>query len=209
MKGKSGSVGPAKDSASPDTAGSTLRECSGQSSLGNFHGCVRQSVPQTMQQPQHGCVFELAYCWPCDYHNIQSIFVEVAAKRLADQTTNTISVDRTSGDSFADYHPYPADVPAILDRQHEKFSATGPQRCLLEDCIEFSSVCEPVDSSGSRSGHGPSERRAATAYRCDIADQADRTLRPFARRLFSTSRPPLVAILARKPWFRLRLSTLG
>jgi len=39
--------------------------------------------------------------------------------------------------------------------------------------------------------------------------QADNTLRPFARRRFRTWRPALVFIRARKPWARLRLSTLG
>ena len=39
--------------------------------------------------------------------------------------------------------------------------------------------------------------------------QAESTFRPFARRRLITSRPPLVAILARKPWVLLRLITLG
>ncbi len=38
---------------------------------------------------------------------------------------------------------------------------------------------------------------------------ADNTLRPLARRRLITNRPFLVAIRARKPWFRLRLITLG
>ena len=40
-------------------------------------------------------------------------------------------------------------------------------------------------------------------------DQADSTFLPRARRLFRTLRPPFVAILARNPWVRLRLITLG
>src|SRR5437763_12265041 len=39
--------------------------------------------------------------------------------------------------------------------------------------------------------------------------QADRRLRPLARRAASTRRPPGVAIRARKPWRRLRISLLG
>ena len=39
--------------------------------------------------------------------------------------------------------------------------------------------------------------------------QADRRLRPFARRAASTRRPPGVAMRARKPWRRLRTSLLG
>lgn len=38
---------------------------------------------------------------------------------------------------------------------------------------------------------------------------ADRRLRPFARRLFSTARPPGVAIRALNPWVRLRFKLLG
>ena len=38
---------------------------------------------------------------------------------------------------------------------------------------------------------------------------ADNRLRPLARRALMILRPPLVAILARNPWFRLRLMLLG
>ena len=38
---------------------------------------------------------------------------------------------------------------------------------------------------------------------------ADKRLRPFARRLFSTARPPGVAIRALNPWVRLRFKLLG
>ena len=40
-------------------------------------------------------------------------------------------------------------------------------------------------------------------------NQADSRLRPFARRLASTRRPPTVAMRLRKPWRRLRIRTLG
>lgn len=40
-------------------------------------------------------------------------------------------------------------------------------------------------------------------------DYAVSSLRPLARRRFNTSRPALVAILARKPWVLFRLRTLG
>jgi len=39
--------------------------------------------------------------------------------------------------------------------------------------------------------------------------QAESILRPLALRLFITRRPPLVAILARKPWVLFILRTLG
>jgi hypothetical protein len=39
--------------------------------------------------------------------------------------------------------------------------------------------------------------------------QAARRLRPFARRRLIMARPFLVAMRERKPWVRLRLSTLG
>lgn len=41
------------------------------------------------------------------------------------------------------------------------------------------------------------------------ADQAERCLRPFARRLLSTSRPDFVAILSRNPCFRFLFTLLG
>ncbi len=42
------------------------------------------------------------------------------------------------------------------------------------------------------------------AFSRTATNQADRTLRPLARRAASTRRPPLVAIRARNPWRRLR-----
>ena len=43
----------------------------------------------------------------------------------------------------------------------------------------------------------------------DVANYAERTLRPLALRRARILRPFLVAILARKPWVRLRFITLG
>jgi hypothetical protein len=40
-------------------------------------------------------------------------------------------------------------------------------------------------------------------------DQAERRLRPLARRAFSIARPARVDILSRKPWVRLRFKLLG
>lgn len=45
--------------------------------------------------------------------------------------------------------------------------------------------------------------------RVRVETYTPRRLRPFARRALRTFRPPLVAILARKPWVRLRFRLLG
>jgi hypothetical protein len=50
------------------------------------------------------------------------------------------------------------------------------------------------------------ERSAAAGQR-DMP--TDRRLRPFARRRFRTRRPFFVAMRARNPWVRLRLTLLG
>jgi hypothetical protein len=52
-------------------------------------------------------------------------------------------------------------------------------------------------------------RPTVTAAGSGRVCQADRRLRPFARRAAITRRPPGVAIRARKPWRRLRISLLG
>jgi len=44
---------------------------------------------------------------------------------------------------------------------------------------------------------------------CAPAAQADRRLRPLARRRWSTRCPPLEALRALKPWRRLRTRRLG
>ena len=46
-------------------------------------------------------------------------------------------------------------------------------------------------------------------HRVRPADQADRTLRPLARRALMMARPDAVAMRARKPWVRTRLMRLG
>ena len=59
-----------------------------------------------------------------------------------------------------------------------------------------------------RNAHpAPASRDAARIRKS--RGQADRRLRPFARRAAMTRRPPGVAIRARKPWRRLRISLLG
>lgn len=45
--------------------------------------------------------------------------------------------------------------------------------------------------------------------RISYSAYAERRRRPLARRALITSRPPLVAMRARKPWLRLRLILLG
>src|SRR5438132_11514112 len=60
------------------------------------------------------------------------------------------------------------------------------------------------DKSAAHRNRGDREVRTP-----ELWAQADRRLRPFARRAASTLRPAAVAMRARKPWRRLRTRLLG
>lgn len=73
-------------------------------------------------------------------------------------------------------------------------------RCR-EDAVERAPVRQPAPGP---EGLGPLHERRNTGR-----NQAERRLRPRARRRARTRRPFLVAMRARKPWVRFRLRTLG
>lgn len=55
----------------------------------------------------------------------------------------------------------------------------------------------------------PMKRPGDPGHRYFDGTDTARRLRPFARRRFSTARPPLVFMRDRKPWTRLRRIRLG
>src|SRR4051794_30464018 len=74
-----------------------------------------------------------------------------------------------------------------------------------DERVEYERAPEGSDAN-TRSGSRQSlELRSAA----DAADQADRRWRPLSRRDFSTARPALVLIRARKPCFFARCKLLG
>jgi hypothetical protein len=76
--------------------------------------------------------------------------------------------------------------------------------------LKIGAANEPADAAGDLVGGAARIRRASVrTRRLARRAQADRRLRPRARRAFSTLRPPTVAMRARKPWRRLRTSLEG
>ena len=85
------------------------------------------------------------------------------------------------------------------DRQHNEI-ARRSSSTLLTDASKIPGAPETILSSQTTTLHG-------SCYLEDIRTAS--RLRPFARRRFSTRRPPLVLIRARNPWLRLRRIRLG
>jgi hypothetical protein len=94
-------------------------------------------------------------------------------------------------------HP-PADresqpvMPQVVRRGQELVEGPVEALALAKDAPELARGLEPLTRREARS-------RA----------QAESRFRPFWRRRFKTSRPPLVRMRTRKPWVRFRLRLLG
>jgi len=127
----------------------------------------------------------------------------MGAKRLPDQPFNAISLHRQGYEPLGDNKPQPGTtiwrystpigrpLSGFVDRLQNALGTslvgTGKHP------VEFRLVREAVIGRKAAGGLTQTESR----------------LRPLARRALSTWRPPLVAILDRKPWVRLRLIVLG
>lgn len=107
-------------------------------------------------------------------------------------------------------HCEPQAVMTVLvgaGQEKEFLLSTAPAR-ILEHHAVITRATKPLvfsETVGHRLRH---EARAGDASSIPAA-QAERRLRPLARRRLRTARPFLVAIRARKPWLRLRFNTLG
>ena len=88
----------------------------------------------------------------------------------------------------------PPVVPGIVER-HQREQGTVEPQALPQDALEFRPRAQPF------------RRPEALALRAGGGGYAPIRLRPFCRRRFNTSRPPLVRMPTRNPWvlFRLRL----
>ena len=85
-------------------------------------------------------------------------------------------------------------VPKIIAVINQAEAAAVQTLTLPVDLIKLPALTQQI---------GLGKLEAAHAY------QADRRLRPFARREFRIARPALVLIRRRKPWLRLRFRLLG
>lgn len=89
---------------------------------------------------------------------------------------------------------------------------TGNNQYLRAGDSDFSVGKHPGEVFGRQQAHPLSKAEIihgdAILASAGLA-QAERRLRPFARRRLIKCRPLLVAMRERKPWVRLRLSTLG
>jgi hypothetical protein len=137
-------------------------------------------------------------CGPCDQYIIESRQRQVAGREncLAQPPPDAVALDRVAGlacDRDAEAGSLSGFGLQALSRDQREGRA-GNAPCLAQR-KEILALAQPL-------------RRAPN--RCLLRRvQADRRLRPRARRAASTLRPPLVDMRERKPWRRLRTSLLG
>ena len=79
--------------------------------------------------------------------------------------------------------------------------------CVLATTSSLHGEKLPALPNTGAPGEAVWRRSSATCHFEEV--ETAMAFRPFRRRAFKTRRPPFVAILARKPWVRLRLRLLG
>jgi len=129
--------------------------------------------------------------------------VLIQAKKLGNQTSCAISDDGAMMKTPTANHGETRDFgfQPVTGGEHQDGEKRVPSSfaALLEE-VEFSAVLQFIAFPQSD---------APTVHRDLSAQITVKRLRPFALRRARTLRPPLVAILARKPYFLARLITEG
>jgi hypothetical protein len=133
-----------------------------------------------------------------DHDDIQaSQFVLMLPKRFTNDTFDTVSSGCELAVLLADGESEPGCLFRARTTQYGEQFITAACR-FRKNAAEVGRVQEPVVF-----GKAQPDVRVSAIY-CGV-----RRARPLARRRFSTRRPALVAIRARKPWVRARFSLLG
>jgi len=124
-------------------------------------------------------------------------------ERFADEALDAVADDGTSGRAAGDGHAEARAAAVVQMREHGEVLVDAPggtaeNACKIGAGSKAGFAVEPA-AAGASVGPG------GTA----VGSQGVRRARPFARRRFSTCRPALVAMRARKPWARFFLILLG
>lgn len=142
-----------------------------------------------------------ARCRACvddDVHRRQLVLVRT--ERFPNQALHAVAANSIAHRFRSNRQSQACDRSGVEshDEREEGIRLTTP---VLIYAIEIGFTAQPLRGCEAQSGGGRTRRGsdAQTASR----------LRPFARRRDSTSRPPLVAMRARKPCVRLRCRLLG
>jgi hypothetical protein len=126
--------------------------------------------------------------------------VLVLAEALANQSPQAITPYRGAKHAHAHGHAKTRSRPVARAIGDAKEVIPAPPSSLI-DTVEIRSGTDPL-SGAERQTPDRHSVRVARAYGIS-------RLRPFERRRARTSRPPLLAMRARKPWVRLRWILLG
>lgn len=131
----------------------------------------------------------------------------VLAKRFPNDPLYPVSTGRPAAVFFRYRKPQPSELEIVSTAQYGK-PVVATSRGFVEDTIERRSIEQPVvfrkpvRRFAFQWNDLPAVATAACNYGVSFA-------RPLARRRFSTRRPALVAMRARKPCVRARFSLLG
>src|SRR5690606_21672078 len=142
--------------------------------------------------------------------------VLVPARRLADEPLQPVALGREPAMLLRDGEAEPGYAQPVRLRQHGEVGVATPVG-TTEDTPECSGIRQTVRPAepltppvlGCCRSLSRCRRRDRAVTRNAGAPQGVSCARPFARRRFRTSRPALVAMRARKPCVRARLSLLG
>jgi len=123
------------------------------------------------------------------------------AERFAGQALESVALDGVASglDAHGQTEPRLARFVGTSDHEEQRI---GRSLTLPVNGVELRLV-----GQAARAREASRDRRAIVTVREN--GQTARRLRPLARRRARTSRPPLVAMRARKPWTRLRCRLLG
>ena len=123
----------------------------------------------------------------------------LAPKAFADQPLEPVPIDGPSGLLLGNRQTQAGTTCFVAYCQHSK-PAVGGTPGTVEYTLEISRRQEAGRAGKSAVGNMPG---------LICPNQGTRRARPLARRAFKTLRPLRVAMRARKPWVRARLSVLG
>jgi hypothetical protein len=122
------------------------------------------------------------------------------AEQLADQSSHAIALHRIADRLGSDRKSKPGVVETVRERRDREHGICRPAPARQH----AGKLRGRVQALGRTEAVRADHRRS-----CGLCGQGIRRLRPFARRRFSTRRPFLVAMRARKPWVRARRTLLG
>ena len=189
---KSGTSARATDSRTTGTTGSARSGARASS---------QDPIPVRVEARAQRGIVRFCRCRACVDHDVDRGQVSLAMpKRLPHDPLQPITRDGVARRLDADRHAQPSSNRRARTGDDEEQRVGGSLAVPMHG-VEAGFVGDAARAREASRGVGRTSGGSG--------GQTARRLRPFARRRLSTSRPPFVAMRARKPWTRLRCRLLG